>query len=203
MAATPTAASQPTDEDSAFERLGRPAILMENSLKYEDFERLCQLDVHESNYLLSPKIRDAFLLVDQRMKFLLYDSPLMKLGPSPLDVLTRNAANSFAIDKYDHLEPERAEKFGLSDPTGEATFPLASYFNHNCEPNCSFSLDMSANIVVSTTTSVDADTELTISYDANAIKSPTVDHQSERSKRLRCKKLCRETWTFECYCIVP
>lgn len=199
----PAALPDPIDEDEIVVRLGRPVVTKEDSLQYSDFERLCQLDILERNRLLSPKIREAFHHVDDQLTILLHDSPLMKLGTSALDVLTRNAANSFAVDKYDHIDPARAAKLGLSEPSGEATFPLASYFNHNCYPNCSFALDMNANIVISTTEPVSADTELTISYNANGIKSPTKEHQTERSMRQRCKKVCRDTWTFECDCFVP
>lgn len=199
----PAAPTETDEEDSTSDRLGRPFVLKEDSLVFADFQRLCQIDLDESNRFLSPKVRDAFLHVNERMKILLFDSPLMKLGTTPAEILSRNAANSFAIDKYDHLDPARAEKFGLNEPSGEAVFPLASYFNHNCMPNCSFTLDMNANIVVSTTKVVPADEELTISYSANNIKSPTKAIQSERNLRQRCKKFCRDTWTFECNCYIP
>lgn len=201
--AKPAALPDPVDEEEMVVRLGRPVVTKENTLAYSDFERLCQLDIRERNRLLSPKIRDAFHHVEDQLKLLLHDSPLMKQDISALDVLTRNAANSFAVDKYDHIDPARAAKLGLSEPSGEATFPLASYFNHNCYPNCNFAMDMDANIVISTTEPVSADIELTISYNANGIKSPTKEHQSERGMRQRCKKVCRETWTFECDCLVP
>lgn len=182
-------------------RWKRYSIAKENSLVYSDFGRLCQLDLSSESNFLASEIRTPLLEVDTRLKSLIPNSPLMSLGITPLEILARNAANAFAVDKYDRVDEARALRFGLCDSSGEATFPLASYFNHSCFPNCRFSLDMSANIVVSTSRAVPADTELTISYDAMRIQSTAEDLEKAVSDtRHRCKSVCKSTWGFDCNC---
>lgn len=188
-------------------RVGRPRVLKERSLAFADVERLCALDVLSavgSRFQLSPKIKQSLLEVDDRMRLLLHDSPLMCLGTTPLDIMTRDASNAFALDKYD-------SKGGLDDAhrshakpesSGFATFPIASYLNHSCQPNCAFSFDMDANIVISTTSLIEEDEELTICYNPAGIESPVKEgnHQSDKNRMSRCKKMCREMWGFECDC---
>lgn len=184
-----------------YDRFGRPPVLMQDSLEYADFALLCQLDYTTQNTFMAPDLRNSLVDFDRRLTALTRDSPLSALGVNPLEILARAAANSFAISKYDHFDEARAEKLGIHCSSGEATFPLASYFNHNCYPNCKVSFDMDANIVLCTTRDVPADTELTISYDAEKINASRSDtKEAEIEARQRCKSLCREIWSFECDC---
>lgn len=181
-------------------RMGRPEVLKEHSLQFEDLERLCALDVGPLNHLVPPRDKQLLIDIDERMRFLLHDSPLMTLGSTPLAILTRDAANSFALAKYD-------SKSGIGtikprpEPSGFATYPLASYINHNCRPNCAFSFDMDANIVIRTTSAIEEGEELTICYNPEGVESPVNKKQSDKNRIHRCKKMCREVWGFECDCV--
>lgn len=196
--------------------MGRPPVLKEKSLQYEDFDLLCYADISERNLFLEAKKRKELLEIDKTMRTLLVGSSLMT--QLPLEILLREASNSFEIDKYDRRAPspeqniKTEESSGLAASiaanqddkekgSGYAVFPLASYFNHNCQPNCAIGFDMDANIVVRTTRMVEEGEELTICYDAGSL-APLKAEQTLKALRRRCKRLCRETWHFECDCEV-
>ena len=203
----PEISSQPLDvelePDDAVPRMGRPPVLKENDLMYEDYALLCKKDISLLNPFIKSDARQEYLDIDSKLRIILFDSPLMKLGVTPLDIMLRDGANSFELDKYDSGRSSSEDDPNAITSSGYATFPLASYFNHNCRSNCAISFDMHANIVIRTTQAIDEGTELTISYDAGAIASPVKgSQQSERNLMRRCKKLCKEVWAFECDCIV-
>jgi SET and MYND domain-containing protein len=174
------------------------------------------MDISERNHLLGPKKREEWLEIDRKIRLYLFDSPLMTMDVTPLEILLRDVSNSFSVDKYDRRapppeasstktmnqdhDPSAPERPEL-ESSGYATFPLASYFNHNCRPNCAIGFDMNANIVVKTTRTIEEGEELTISYNAGDLKSPIKDDLPFKSLMRRCKKLCREVWCFECDCV--
>lgn len=183
--------------------MGRPEVLKEATLEWADYERLCKLDVSPLNDLLSPQRIEEYKDFDHRLKTLLFDSPLLSTGIDPLDITLRDASNSFELDKYDSRYNDDSNPNSIKS-SGFATFPLASYFNHNCSPNCAISFDMDANIVIRTTRPVVEGDELTISYDAGSLKSPVQGQpQTIRNLRRRCKKMCKEVWAFQCDCPIP
>lgn len=122
--------------------------------------------------------------------------------------------NSFEIEN----PPTKTEKETSSTisatgpvfPTTSALYFIASFFNHSCDPNCSYSFDMkTASISIFTNTTVTVGEELTIGY--CLIPEPDEDEDEDeeevrfktsgsKSSELSKGELFRRKYGFPCYC---
>lgn len=99
------------------------------------------------------------------------------------------------LDLWQYVSRVECNSFGLmtvskkgKEVTGRMVFPLASFFNHSCEPNCEVQYGPADVLKVVTSQTVEKGEELTISY---------VDEDASTASRQRH---LLQDYHFQCSC---
>lgn len=154
----------------------------------DGYDEVLVLDDHDCGEALEAADRDRIAALGELCRHL---APAAARGS--LDdccgLLRRAHCNGFGLYRQHEMELS-ARRYSYPD-RGLGMCPSASFFNHSCNPNCTYYLDDHGCLVVVTTTAVPQGSELNIPY---------ISVATRRDTGPRRRAMLRRQYCFDCRC---
>jgi len=148
-----------------------------------------------AKYIRQPLYEDLLRLVPNASNYpAQVQEDVTKMAAHVRKICPKNSLSDLTDADIENLfYREKCNCFGMWDESdrclASAIFPIASFFNHSCVPNCTRYPDVNGCIAIRTLYPVPAGTELTIAY--TTIKDITTTERKEQLSSYYC---------FDCGC---
>lgn len=107
-----------------------------------------------------------------------------------------------SCNSFELLNDERDRNCAVTSvSTTTALYIKASFFNHSCQPNCSYTFNLeSGEVVISATKDISANEELTIGYTLCCEADPDEDEDDQTVNTTNTRELFRRKYGVDCNC---
>lgn len=175
-------------EGSSTASASAAAEAAEEAVIVDGYDEVLTLDDHDGGEGLATDDRDQIAALGELCRHLMRAEARGSLDLC-CGLLRRARCNGFGLYRQHEMELS-SRRYSYPD-RGLGLFPSASFFNHSCDPNCSYYYDTRGWLVIVTTAAVPLGSELNIPYISVATRRDTGPRRREVLWRQYC---------FDCRC---